>query len=55
MGILDDIEKLDVDESLKGTLKRIERLEEENQKLLREILKILKSKKSGKPPKRRDE
>ena len=32
----------------------VKKLEEENQKLLKEILKILKSKKSGRSPKRRD-
>lgn len=43
MGILDDIEKMDEGDSLKATLKRIEKLEEENNKLLKEILKRVKS------------
>ena len=46
MGILDEIEKIDEDDSLKGTLKRIEKLEEDNQKLLKEILRTLKKKKN---------
>jgi uncharacterized protein (UPF0335 family) len=42
MGILDDIEKIDESDGLRNQLKRIEKLEEENNKLLKEILKTLK-------------
>ena len=42
MGILDDIEKIDEEEGLRSTLKKIERLEEENNELLKEILDRLK-------------
>jgi len=42
LGILDDIEKIDEEESLKATLKKIERLQEENNKMLKEILKRIK-------------
>ncbi len=42
MGILDEIEKIDDEEVLKASLKRIEKLEEENQKILKKILKILR-------------
>ena len=47
MGILDEIEKIDEEDGVKGTLKRIEKLEEENNKLLKEIRKMLKAKKKG--------
>lgn len=53
MGILDDIEKLDEGEGLKASLKRIEKIEEENQKLLKIIIKILKSKEKDSSGKRR--
>ncbi len=43
MGILDDIEKMDEGDSLKSTLKRIEKLEEENNKLLKEVLRAVRS------------
>jgi hypothetical protein len=43
MGILDDIEKMDEADSLRSTLKRLEKLEEENNRLLKEILKRMKS------------
>ncbi|MFO8050612.1 MAG: hypothetical protein R6V01_02795 [Thermoplasmatota archaeon] len=58
MGILDDIEKIDEKEGLRSTIKRIEKLEEENNKLLKEILKRLKDgslkKNKKKTSKRRD-
>ena len=43
MGILDEIERIDDEEILKSTLNKIVKLEEENQKILKEILKILKA------------
>jgi len=43
MGILDEIERIDDEEILRSSLKKIEKLEEENQKLLKEILRILKA------------
>ena len=43
MGILDDIEKMDDEETIRSSLKRIEKLEEENNKMLKEILRALKS------------
>jgi hypothetical protein len=43
MGILDDLERIDDEEVLKHTLNKIVKLEEENQKLLKDILKILKA------------
>ncbi len=43
MGILDDIEKIDDEETLRSTLKKIEKLEEENNKMLKEILRALRS------------
>jgi hypothetical protein len=43
MGILDEIERIDDEDILKHTLKKMVKLEEENQKLLKEILKILKA------------
>ncbi len=51
MGILDDIEKMDESESLKATLKRIEKLEEENNKLLKDILKSIRSRSLGRKTK----
>ena len=42
MGILDEIERIDDEDVLKHTLNKIMKLEEENQKILKEILKILK-------------
>jgi hypothetical protein len=42
MGILDDIEKIDEEEGAKSTLKRIEKLQEQNNKLLKEIYRMLK-------------
>ncbi|MGA1822945.1 MAG: hypothetical protein ACMUIG_10510 [Thermoplasmatota archaeon] len=47
MGILDEIEKIDEEDGVKGMLKRIEKLEEENNKILKEIRKMLKTKKKG--------
>ncbi len=55
MGILDDIEKIDSEEGARSTLKKIERLEEENNKLLKEILKRLKDRSKKTVPKGRDE
>ena len=53
MGILDDIEKLDEESGLKASLKRIEKLEEENQKLLKIIIKLIKSKEKNSSVNRR--
>lgn len=39
MGILDDLEKMEDGESVRNLLKRIIKLEEQNQKLLEKILK----------------
>ncbi len=43
MGILDDIEKIDETDGLKAQLKRIEKMEEENNRMLKEILKLLRT------------
>lgn len=53
LGLLDDIEKLDEGDGLKASLKRIEKLEEENQKLLKIIIKLIKSKEKSSSDKRR--
>ncbi|MBN1389529.1 MAG: hypothetical protein JXA22_02690 [Candidatus Thermoplasmatota archaeon] len=42
MGILDEIERIDDEEVLKSSLRRIEKLEEENKKMLKEVLRMLK-------------
>ncbi len=46
MGILDDIEKMDEADGLKHQLKKLEKVEEENNRMLKEILKILKKSRS---------
>ena len=51
MGILDDIEKMDESETLKASLKRIEKLEDETNKLLKEILKSIRSRSIGRKTK----
>jgi hypothetical protein len=43
MGILDDLEKIDDEDVLRSSLNKMIKLEEENQKLLKEILKIMRS------------
>lgn len=53
MGILDDIEKIDEEEGIKATLKKIEKLQEENNRLLKEILRRMKDEKK-RSEKRRD-
>ncbi len=53
LGILDDIEKLDEGDGVKASLKRIEKLEEENQKLLKIIIKLIKLKEKSSSVKRR--
>lgn len=53
MGILDEIERLDEGDGMKASLKRIEKLEEENQKLLKIIIKLIKSKEKNSSVKRR--
>ena len=53
LGILDDMERLDEGDGLKASLKRIEKLEEENQKLLKIIIKLIKSNEKNRSVKRR--
>jgi len=44
VGILDDIEKIDEEDDIRASLKRMEKLGKENQKLLKDIMKLLKEK-----------